>query len=107
MPPRLLAGAAVVTALVLAQALPAHDGGARRHGSALASHVNRTHTAAFAIADQATKALAANAPIDRAALTAAVPELDEPKPLFRIEPFDGGINRGPGRDRIRARCLLK
>ena len=37
----------------------------------------------------------------------AIAQLNEPKPLFRIEPFDGGINRGPRRDRIRARRLLK
>jgi methyl-accepting chemotaxis protein len=44
--------------------------------SVLGPHVNRTHTAAFAIADQAAKALATNTPVDRTALTANVAELD-------------------------------
>ena len=44
--------------------------------SALGPHVNRTHAAAFAIADQAAKALASNTPADRAALQATVAELD-------------------------------
>jgi methyl-accepting chemotaxis protein len=38
--------------------------------------VNRTHTAAFAIADQAAKALATNTSVDRTALAASVAELD-------------------------------
>ena len=44
--------------------------------SALGPHVNRTHAAAFAIADQAAHALASNEPTDRAVLVASIAELD-------------------------------
>ncbi|MEY2461448.1 MAG: methyl-accepting chemotaxis protein [Acidimicrobiaceae bacterium] len=53
-----------------------HFSGVQTLESALGPHVNRTHAAAFAIADQATTALATNQPVDRAALAANVAELD-------------------------------
>jgi hypothetical protein len=37
----------------------------------------------------------------------AVPQLNEPKSLFRIEPFDGGVHRWARRDHIGAGRLLK
>ena len=37
----------------------------------------------------------------------AIPELNEPEPFFRIEPFDRGVRRRARRDRTRARSLLK
>jgi hypothetical protein len=37
----------------------------------------------------------------------AVPQLDESKTLFGIEPFDGSVYRWARRDRIRARRSLK
>lgn len=44
--------------------------------SALGPHVNRTHAAAYAIADQAIAALAANTPVDPVALAAKLAEFD-------------------------------